>query len=230
MHSLGRLPRDTRLFMAARAARSLGQGALIVGFSLYLKALGWSAPAIGALFTGGLLVDAALAVTVGPFSDRLGRKRFLMAYEVAQAAAAMMALATRWSALLAVAAIVGGFGRGANGSSGPFSPVELSWLAQTLSSQSRGGVYSANMAIGFSGMGGGALLGASPAFFAHYVSGALAYRPLFLISLAGRWPAFFCSHVGWTGRRPHQRAWPGRPATKPAGKMPCYCGCWASTH
>lgn len=179
------LPRDTRLLMGARAARSLGQGALIVDFALYLKALGWSAPAIGALFTGGLVVDALLAFAVGPLSDRFGRKRFLLCYEGAQAVAAVVAIVTAMPALLAAAAIVGGLGRGANGSSGPFTPVELSWLSQPLSPRSRGAIYSANMAIGFTGMGIGALLGGLPVVFSHYLTGPLAFRPLFGLSLAG---------------------------------------------
>lgn len=179
------LPRDTRLLLAARAARSVGQGALIVAFALYLDALGWSAPAIGALFTAGLLIDTALIVALGPASDRLGRRVFLLAYEAAQAAAAVTALCTAAPAALAIAAVVGGFGRGANGSSGPFAPIELSWLSQALPRRERGRVYSLNMAIGFSGMGIGALLGAGPALLGELLPGPLAYRPLFALVLAG---------------------------------------------
>lgn len=179
------LPRDTRLLLAARAARSVGQGALIVAFALYLDALGWSAPAIGALFTAGLLIDTALIVALGPASDRLGRRGFLLAYEAAQAVAAVTALCTAAPAALAIAAVVGGFGRGANGSSGPFAPIELSWLSQALPRHERGRVYSLNMAIGFSGMGIGALLGAGPALLGDLLPGALAYRPLFALVLAG---------------------------------------------
>lgn len=179
------LPRDTRLLLGARAARSLGQGALIVAFALYLKALDWPATAIGALFTGGLLLDASLIVALGPLSDRLGRKRFLLGYETAQAIAAVVALCTSAPAALVVATLFGGFGRGANGSSGPFAPVELAWLSQALSRTARGRVYSMNMAIGFSGMGLGALLGGTPTLLADTLPGALAFRPLFGLTLAG---------------------------------------------
>ncbi|HOL37483.1 MAG TPA: MFS transporter, partial [Rubrivivax sp.] len=77
--------------MAARAARSVGQGALVAAFALYLHALGWSAPAIGATLSGALVVGAALTLAVGPLGDRLGRRRFLLGYEVLQAAAALAA-------------------------------------------------------------------------------------------------------------------------------------------
>src|SRR5690625_4711001 len=106
LHWLAALPRDTRLLMGARAARSLGQGVFIVDFALYLDALGWSAPAIGALFTSGLLLDAVLVVTVGPLSDRFGRKRFLLGYETAQAVAALAAILTSMPVLLVLAALV----------------------------------------------------------------------------------------------------------------------------
>ena len=180
-----RLPRDTRLLLGARAARSLGQGALIVDFALYLHAMAWSAPAIGALFTAGLLVDAALTTVSGPLSDRCGRRRFLLGYETVQALAALAALCSAQPWLLGVAAVAGGFGRGANGSSGPFAPVELAWLSQPLAADTRGRVYSLNMAIGFTGMGAGALLGALPVVFADYLPGATAFRPLFALVLVG---------------------------------------------
>ncbi len=180
-----RLPRDTRLLLSARAARSIGQGALIVAFALYLAALGWSPVAIGGLFTAGLLLDALLVMISGPASDRFGRKRFLIIFECAQSGAAVIALATAQPAWLIVATLVGGFGRGVNGSSGPFSPVELAWLSQALPRQARGPVYSLNMAIGFTGMGLGALLAGLPSWLGNTLPGALAYRPLFVFTLAG---------------------------------------------
>ncbi|MES1926621.1 MFS transporter [Salinisphaera sp. T31B1] len=184
MNSL-RWPRDTRLLLAARGARSIGQGALIVGFALYLDALGWRAPAIGALFTAGLLADALLVSVSGPLSDRFGRKRFLLVYEVLHGLSATTALMTADPHWLIPAALVGGFGRGANGSSGPFAPVELAWLSQPLAAVDRGRVYSANMAIGFSGMAVGALLSGLPVLLDPWLSGAAAFRPLFGLSLGG---------------------------------------------
>lgn len=180
-----RWPRDTRLLVAARGARSVGQGALVVGFALYLDALGWNAAAIGALFTSGLLIDAALVSVSGPLSDRFGRKRFLMVFEALQIVAAGIAMATASTPWLVGAALIGGFGRGANGSSGPFAPVELAWLSQPLAAVDRGPVYSANMAIGFAGMAVGALLCATPTYIQPWLAGALAYRPLFGLSLIG---------------------------------------------
>ncbi|MDA8171865.1 MAG: MFS transporter [Nitrospiraceae bacterium] len=176
--------------MAARAARSLGQGALVAAFTLYLHALGWSAPGIGATLSAALLVGAVLTLAVGPLSDRRGRRRFLLIYEALQAGAALLALVTSWPPALVLAAIAGGFGRGANGSAGPFAPLEQAWLAHALPAENRGAIFSVNAAIGFIGMAAGALLAGSVQLFIGPLGTVLAYRPLFLLSLAGSVAAF----------------------------------------
>ncbi|WP_298136142.1 MFS transporter [Acidiferrobacter sp.] len=180
-----RLPREARLLIVIRAARSVGQGALVVDFALYLHALHWSAPAIGGLFMVALLASATLALFVGPLSDTRGRKAFLQAYEWVQMAAALMALTDSRSAVLAIAAILGGFGHGLNGGAGPFAPVELAWLSEMVEARDRAAVYSLNTAMGFSGMALGALLAALPSFLGTLLPGPLAYRPLFLLVLLG---------------------------------------------
>jgi MFS family permease len=72
------LPVVVRRLLLARAGRSLGQGALVAAFTLYLHALGWSAPAIGATLSAALLAGAVLTLIVGPLSDRVGRRHFLL--------------------------------------------------------------------------------------------------------------------------------------------------------
>jgi MFS family permease len=66
-------PTTLRLLLA-RTLRSVGQGALVVDFALYLNALHWSAAAIGLVLSGGGLFGAALSLLVGSASDRLRRK------------------------------------------------------------------------------------------------------------------------------------------------------------
>lgn len=178
-------PPAVKLVMAARFARSLGQGALVVGFTLYLHALGWHAAAIGGLLSAALLFGVGLTLLVGPASDRLGRKPFLLAYEGVLVASALMALCSSATWVLSLGAILGGFGRGANGAAGPFGPLEQAWLAQDLLPAQRAGVFSANSALGFGGMAAGALLAGLPAAWGRQLPGALAYRPLFLLPLLG---------------------------------------------
>lgn len=184
------MPRAVVRLMAARGARSLGQGALVAAFALYLQALGWSAPAIGATLSAALVLGAMLTISVGPLSDRLGRRSFLLAYELLQAAAALLALLTAWPPALVLAAIVGGFGRGANGSAGPFGPLEQAWLAQAVPAGRLGAMFSANAALGFGGMALGALLAGGVQLLIGPLGEVLAYRPLFLLSLAGSVAAF----------------------------------------
>ncbi|MDA8170500.1 MAG: MFS transporter [Nitrospiraceae bacterium] len=184
------LPLVVSRLMTARGARSLGQGALVAAFTLYLHALGWTAPEIGATLSAALLAGAVLTMAVGPLSDRRGRRRFLLIYEALQAGAALLALITAWPTALVLAAIAGGFGRGANGSAGPFAPLEQAWVAQALPAEKRGTIFSVNAAIGFIGMALGALLAGGVQLLIGPLGPVLAYRPLFLLSLAGSVSAF----------------------------------------
>ena len=176
-----RLASNTRRLITARAARSVGQGALVVDFTLYLHALHWPGVMIGAVLSGALFLAAALTLVSGPLSDRFGRRRFLLAYEASQILAALAALASGRPEVLIPAAVIGGFGRGAGGAAGPFAPIEQAWLAAPLPAHARGRVYSLNIAVGFLGMGAGALLAALPDVLTHGTPGPGAFRPLFAL-------------------------------------------------
>ncbi len=181
----GSLPRNVRLLIAMRAARSLGQGAMVASFTLYLHALGWSGTAIGAVLMGALLVGAVLTMAVGPLSDRGGRRWFLVGYDALQVAAAITAMLTTTPWLLVAAAVLGGYGRGANGSAGPFAPIEQAWFAIELPIHRRGGVFSRNSAIGFFGMAVGAALAAVPPLVLGHAFDLDDYRALFVLPLIG---------------------------------------------
>jgi MFS family permease len=188
--------RTTRLLLATRFVRSIGQGVLAVDFTLYLRALDWSAVAISAVLSAALISGVVLTLVAGPLSDRGGRRRFLFAYELAQTLAGAVALLSAQPVLLGAAAMVGGFGRGGNGAAGPFAPVEQAWLAQAVAPMRRGPVYSLNAAIGFLGNAVGALLAAMPSSLHMILPGALAYRPLFLLSAGGS--LLCCVLILWT--------------------------------
>ncbi len=183
--SAGGLPRAVPLLMGARFARAVGQGALVVGFTLYLHALGWGAASIGAVLSAALFVAVLLTLVVGPASDRLGRRHFLLAYESVALLSAVLALCSARPWVLGLGALLGGFGRGANGAAGPFGPLEQAWLAQDLAPADRPRVFSLNAALGFWGMAAGAVLAALPALWQRALPGALAFRPLFLLPLLG---------------------------------------------
>jgi MFS family permease len=187
-----RLDRKTRRLIAARSIRSVAQGALVVDFTLYLHALAWSAAQIGLLFAAGMGFSIALTLLVGPLSDRFGRKRFLLAYEAAQLAAAGLACRTSAPLWLGLAAIVGAYGRGGNGATGPFSPIEQAWLASGLRPSGIAHAFRFNIAAGAFGMCAGSVLAILPSLFKSALPGPLAYRPIFgLAALA----ALFCLAV-----------------------------------
>lgn len=177
--------RTTRMLLTTRFVRSIGQGALAVDLTLYLRALGWSAPAISGVLSSALACGVFLTLIVGPLSDRGGRRRFLFVYEFAQSLAGLAAFLSSQPAILWAAALVGGFGRGGNGAAGPFAPVEQAWLAQALTPAQRGPIYSLNAALGFLGNAAGAVMAMLPSMLRTVLPGALSYRPLFLLSAIG---------------------------------------------
>lgn len=165
----GQNTRFVAFLIASRTARSIGQGALSANFVLELKHLGWSAPSIGMILTGGIVFSIFATLAIGPASDRLGRKKFLAGYELLQLFCALLGFlgerGTPSDLILGFIAIVGGFGQSTGGGAGAFSPVEQSWLARLLPQARRGPVFSLNTASGFIGMALGALSGLYPLLF-----------------------------------------------------------------
>lgn len=162
-----------------RGLRSIGQGAMVVDLTLYLKDLHWSGAAIGGVTSGAGLVGAFLILVVGILSDRVGRKPFLLVYEVLTSLSALAASFTSFGLVLVLAIVLAGFGRGQSGAAGPFSPAEQALLARYVVRYDRGRVFSLNNAVGFVGMAIGAMLGGLPALL-HKATPLVAYRPVFL--------------------------------------------------
>lgn len=185
-----RLERAARLLIGARTVRALGQGLLTVDFTLYLHALGWSSALIGGVITAVLISSVGLTALVGPLSDRVGRKRFLLGYEIVTALAALACMLSGDPRVLIAAALAGGFGRG-GASTSPFAPVESAWLSEVVPRIHRGTVFSLRSAIAYFGLAVGAGLAGLPALLQPWLPGASAYRPLFgivlLMALAALW-------------------------------------------
>jgi len=163
--------------------RSIAQGALAVDFALYLHSLNWTGLAIGGLLTGIGIFNSVISIIAGPLSDRKGRKPLLLGYQSATIIVSILMIFVAQPGWLVGASLIGGFGRGANGAAGPFSPIEQSWLAKEINPDQRAAVYSLNSTIGFFGMAIGAILAAVPALLRNTLPGALAYRPLFALAL-----------------------------------------------
>jgi MFS family permease len=172
----------TRTLLWARTLRSIGQGALVVDFTLYLHTLGWSGLAIGLVLSGGTFFGAGLSLIVGLSSDRLRRKPFLLFYELLLIFCSLAAFLSTRPLILTPAAILGGFGRGAMGAAGPFAPVEQAWLAEEVAPEKRGWVYSLNNGLGFWGMALGALFAILPSFRGEGPGHIQFYRLIFVLS------------------------------------------------
>src|SRR6202140_3536311 len=71
--------RDGKLLLATRALRGLADGAVSVILPSYLTIIGFSPLRVGAIVFGTLLGSAALTLWVGLATDRLGRRRVLLA-------------------------------------------------------------------------------------------------------------------------------------------------------
>ena len=175
------LHKVAKRILLIRALRSLGQGAMVVDLALYLESLHWTGAAIGGVISGAGLFGAALILVVGVLSDRLGRRPFLLIYEVLSMLSAGLFVFTTHALPLVIAIVVAGFGRGQSGGAGPFSPAEQAWLARVVERSRRGQVFSLNNAIAFFGMAIGSLLGGLPRYFQTFWPGPSAYRPVFLM-------------------------------------------------
>ncbi|HET7559329.1 MAG TPA: MFS transporter, partial [Limnochordia bacterium] len=104
---------------------------------------------------------------------------------------------------------------GANGAAGPFGPAEQAWLAEAITRKQRGSIYSLNNAIGFFGMGLGAVFAGLVPLWQGALPGATAYRPLFAWVLAANAFNFFLLRRTPGGARP-ERVVRAAPAPSPA--------------
>lgn len=183
---------DKRLLLGARFFRSIAQGILAADFALYLRASGWNGAQIGSVLGSGLALAVALTLLAAT-SDRFGRKPFLMAYEALYALSCLAATLDQSPFVLFAAAVVGSFGRGANGSAGPFGAIEKAWLTQGLQRDGWTRVLSLNATLGYIGMACGAGLGALPGWLrqGHAVP-ARDYTLIFPLALLGSLACLSC--------------------------------------
>ena len=176
-------PRNIRVLTMARLARSVAQGLLATDFVLYLRSLGWNGAAIGSLLAAALVFSVCVTVAGSTASDRYGRKAFLLVYDGLHALACLIAALSTSTALLAGCAIVTGFGRGANGTAGPFAAVERAWITQGVDARTWTRALSSNSTLGFLGMAIGAMLAMLPSLYPDAATGAPNFRIIFPIAM-----------------------------------------------
>lgn len=180
------IDRNVALVIAARFAMSAAQALAGVITALYLTADGFSPTELATLVVTVTAVSALLTTAIGLWSDRFGRKPFLVAMPLLTAAAAASYGFVRPVALLFVCAALGSFGRGAGAGGGanigPYLPAESAFVAERVGGTARASAFG-RMAF-FSALG--ALAGSPLAGLAktsrHLAPSAstAVYRPAFL--------------------------------------------------
>jgi len=165
--------RDARLLLSTRALRGLADGAVSVLLPGYLTAIGFSPLRVGAIVFGTLLGSAALTLWVGLATDRLGRRRVLLA------ACALMLLTgigfasttSFWP--LFVVAVVGTLNPSA-GDVSLFLPVEQAALAEAAEPRDLTAMFALYNVAGAMAGAFGALASGVPAILATRHGWALA--------------------------------------------------------
>lgn len=162
--------------------RSVSQGTLFVLFSLYLINRGWSATQTGTLFAASGLFVAVVSSLVGAGSDRWGAKRFLILQEGMTAGFALLLVFVDSNLLIILACVVAGLGRMQSGVPGLATAAEQAWMASAVKRSRRGIMFSANSAVGFTGMALGAGLSTLEPSLRSVFETGFAYEPFFLFT------------------------------------------------
>lgn len=142
--------------LLARTLREMAFGAMAIILPVYWRKTGLSLPAIGVLFTLALLGSSTLAVLLGRYVNRVGRRRVLLV------ASALWVITTPLLFLgnlggLAIVAVLGTLSP--NGKEvGPFLAVEQAALARLYSGQTRVRAYAWFNLVGYTATAAGAVL------------------------------------------------------------------------
>jgi MFS family permease len=164
---------DARRLLATRALRGLADGAVSVLLPGYLTVIGFSPLRVGAIVFGTLLGSAALTLWVGLATDRLGRRRILLA-----ACALMMLTGIGFATTTAfwplfIVAVVGTLNPSA-GDVSLFLPIEQAALAEAAEPRDLTAMFALYNVAGAMAGAFGALASGVPAILAARRGWALA--------------------------------------------------------
>lgn len=123
------ITRDAALIIAARALHTFSQGLLAVMLGVYLaEQIGIAVFLVGLFFGLGFASTAAFSFLSTFVSERVGRRKLMVAYSLITLAGSMGLAATSNPAALVVFAFVGSF-NGAAGNVGPTQSLEQAAIA-----------------------------------------------------------------------------------------------------
>jgi MFS family permease len=178
---VGWLQPDGRKLLAARALRTFGYGYLAVALGLYLQQLGLSPFQVGIVLTAAVAGSALMNVLWTLLADRFGRRRTIATMAVLMIAGGVLFAVTDQVWLLVLGAFTGTISA-TSSEVGPFVTVEQAILPQTAPDQRRIWLFSIYDTLGNLAGAAGALFTGVVGLFARLgLTGASAYRPLFVI-------------------------------------------------
>lgn len=132
---------DVQRIFVAQALRAFAYGLGSVLLGLTLEERGWSGTEVGALLTAVVAGTALMSVVIGAFGDRLGRRRSYALLFVGLALAGLAFGLTDKFWFLAIVALTGTLSTEVV-ESGPFTSLEQSMIAGSVSPSRRGRTFS----------------------------------------------------------------------------------------
>src|SRR5947207_10369781 len=165
---------DVATIFVAKTVRTFCYGFLGIALPLYLTELGLTAVGLGVAVTLTLAGSAALTWLVRRPAEQYGARPVLIALGALSALAALILLSSRDPWLVVLAAMLGNVAVG-TGETGPFLALEQVRIARAVAADRRTTALSVYNLLGYAA----AALGAAT------VGVLAAYRPLFVVFLAG---------------------------------------------
>lgn len=175
------LSADGRRLLIARALRTFAYGYLTVILGVYLDRLGLDPTHIGIVLAAAIGGSAAMTIVWSLLADRYGRRRTVATMAVLMAVGGLVfGLADSFTILL-VAAFTGTISA-TSSEIGVFQTVDQAMLPQTAPDERRTWLFSIYNTVATFAGALGALFAASAGVFAGLgLTGADAYRPLFVL-------------------------------------------------
>jgi len=167
--------------LVARALRTFAYGYLSVVLGIYLDRLGFDATHIGIVLAAAIGGSAVMTIGWSLLADRYGRRRTVATMAVLMALGGLLFALTDSFAVLLIAAFTGTISA-TSSEIGVFQTVDQAMLPQTAPDDRRTWLFSIYNTVASFASALGALFSASTGAFASLgLSGADAYRPLFLL-------------------------------------------------
>src|SRR5438128_841976 len=165
---------EVRAIFVAKTVRTICYGFLGIALPVYLSELGLTAAGLGVAVTLTLAGSAALTWLARRPAERYGGRPVLIALGALSAVAALLLLSSRDPRLVVLAAMLGNVAVG-TGETGPFLALEQVRIARAVAASRRTMALSIYNLLGY----------AAAAVGAATVGALAAYRPLFVVFLAG---------------------------------------------